>query len=537
WADSNERKAMLQVLQEKGFVNDYEAEIVRRDGSHIWISFAATFFPEQGVIEGSIVDITDRKKAEEALHVHIKELNCIYSIADLINKTDCIEEIFQETVNLMVQGFQYPQIACARITLGDREFKTDAFKETKWKMSADLIVQNKAIGLLEIYYTDERPIIYEGPFLKEERSLLNIIATRMGIVVERRQEKDALLESEIKFKSFAEQAIVGTYILQDGIFKYVNPRFAQMFGYTVEECLTNMSFETMVYPEDLANVKEEIRRRISGETEFSHYTFKGMKKNGEIFHVEIYGSSSIHQGRPAAAGTLLDITERKKMEAALKESDERFRALFDHSLDGVFIHDLEGNFLDFNQAVLKNIGYDREEIQFLNFASLMEQNEVGKATQVVEEILRVGIQKNPTEFKLKRKNESYLYVETLSSVIYHDDKPYAIIGIARDLTERKRAEQERLRLEKLQGVLEMAGAICHEINQPMQIISGYSEMLLANASENHSIHAKLNTINEQIQRMGNITKKLMKIKNFNTQDYAGFGRIIDINNCSGNDNK
>ncbi|MEN6374566.1 MAG: PAS domain S-box protein [Smithella sp.] len=536
WVDPNGRKAMLQVLQEKGSVSDYETEIIRRDGSHIWISFAATIFPEQGVIEGSIVDITDRKKAEDALRERIKELNCIYSIADLINKTDCMGEIFQGTVNLMVQGFQYPEIACARIKLGDREFKTDNFKETKWKMSADLIAQNKPVGLLEIYYIDERPIRYEGPFLKEERSLLNIIATRMGIVTERHQENDALLESEIKFKSFAEQAIVGTYILQDGIFKYVNPRFAQMFGYTVEECLTNMSFETLVYPDDLANVKEEIRRRISGETEFSHYTFKGLKKNGEIFHVEIYGSSSVHKGRPAAAGTLLDITESKKMEAALKKSDERFRALFDHSLDGVFIHDLEGNFLDFNQAVLKNIGYDREEIPFLNFASLMEQNEVGKAKQVVEEILRFGIQKKPSEFKLKRKNGSYLYVETLSSVIFHDDNPCAIVGIARDLTERKLAEQERLRLEKLQGVLEMAGTICHEMNQPMQIISGYSEMLL-NISDNHPIYAKLNTINDQIQRMSDITKKLMNIKNFDTQDYAGFGRIININKFSSNNNE
>ncbi|MEN6487728.1 MAG: PAS domain S-box protein [Smithella sp.] len=495
--------------------------------------------------------------------------------------------------------------------------------------------------------------------------MLNIIATRMGIVVERHWEKDALLESEIKFKSFAEQAIVGTYILQDGIFKYVNPRFAQMFGYTVEECLTNMSFETMVYPEDLANVKEEIRRRISGKSEFSHYTFRGLKRNGQIFHVEIYGSSSVHKGRSSAAGTLLDITERKEMETALRESDERFRALFDHSLDGVFIHDLEGNLLDLNQAVLDKIGYNRKDINFLNFASLLDEKDFSKAIKGIEKLLQTGIQKNPTEFKLKRKNGSYLYVETLSSVIYHDDKPYAVIGIARDLTDRKlaeeellwktalleaqveatidgilivdiqgkrilanqrlldiwkvpqhirddvddsqllqyvtsitkypekfiekvmylydhpdetswdeiefrdgmvldrysspvlgkdgkyygriwtfrditdrkRAEQERLHLGKLQGVLEMAGAICHEINQPMQIISGYSEMLLANASENHSIHAKLNTINEQIQRMGNITKKLMKIKNFNTQDYAGFGRIIDINNCSGNDNK
>ncbi len=536
WADPNERKAMLQLLQEKGSVNDYEAEIIRRDGSHIWISLAATIFPEQGVIEGSIVEITERKRAEEALRERIKELNCIYSIADLINKTDRLDEILQEAVNLMIHGYHHPEITCARITFGAKEFKTDNFQETKWKMSADIIVQNKPIGLLEICYLNEMPIRDEGPFLKEELSLINATAWRIGKVIERRQAKDALLESEIKFKSFAEQAIVGTYLLQDGIFKYVNPKFAQMFGYTVEECLNDMSFEMLVIPEDLPNVKEQIRRRTSGETEFSHYTFKGLKKDGQIFDVEIYGSSSVHEGNPAAAGTLLDITERKKMETALKKSDERFRAVFDHSLEAVFIHDLAGNFLDLNQAALDKMGYKRDEIHFLNFPSLLDQKDVSKAMHVIEELLQIGIQQKPTEFKLKRKNGHYLYVETLSSVMYHDDKPYAIVGIARDLTERKRAEQERLRLEKLQGVLEMAGAICHEMNQPMQIISGYSETLL-NISENHPIHAKLNTINDQIQRMSDITKKLMNIKNFDTQDYAGFGRIININKSSGNEDK
>ncbi|MEQ8162989.1 MAG: ABC transporter substrate binding protein [Smithellaceae bacterium] len=229
-------------------------------------------------------------------------------------------------------------------------------------------------------------------------------------ITERKKAEEALLESELKFKSFAEYAIIGTYISQDGVLKYVNPKFAQMFGYTVEECLNNMPFETLVSSEDIAYVKEQIRKRTAGEIEFIHYSFRGLKKNGQVFPIEIYGSSSVHMGKPAAAGTLLDITDRKQ------------------------------------------------------------------------------------------------------------------------------AEEERLRGEKLQGVLEMAGTVCHEMNQPMQIISGYSEMLL-NASNDHPIYAKLHKINEQIQRMGDITKKLMNIKNFESQDYAGFGRIININKCSGNDNK
>ncbi|MEQ8203901.1 MAG: histidine kinase dimerization/phospho-acceptor domain-containing protein, partial [Smithellaceae bacterium] len=84
---------------------------------------------------------------------------------------------------------------------------------------------------------------------------------------------------------------------------------------------------------------------------------------------------------------------------------------------------------------------------------------------------------------------------------------------------------------------EMAGTICHEMNQPMQIISGYSDMLLTNISENDPIKGKIETIRKQIDRMAAITQKLMNIKNFESQDYAGFGRIININKCSGNDNK
>jgi len=136
--------------------------------------------------------------------------------------------------------------------------------------------------------------------------------------LDRRQAVEALRESEIKFKSYAEQAIVGVYLLQGEVFKYVNPKFAEMFGYTVEECLKNMPFKNLVYTEDLANVTEQIGKRLTGKDDFVHYSFRGVKKNGQIFDVEIYGSSSIHEGRLAAAGTILDITERKRAEEEIK---------------------------------------------------------------------------------------------------------------------------------------------------------------------------------------------------------------------------
>lgn len=157
--------------------------------------------------------------------------------------------------------------------------------------------------------------------------------------LDRREAEKALLESEIKFKSFAEQSIVGMYLLQDGVFIYVNPRFAEMFGYTVEECLGGLPFKNLVYTEDLANVSEQVRRRTAGEIDFVHYAFRGVKKNGQIFDVEIYGSSSIYKGETAAAGTILDITKRREMEEALRENEAMQRELMEKLPIGLIVVD------------------------------------------------------------------------------------------------------------------------------------------------------------------------------------------------------
>ncbi|HBH87605.1 MAG TPA: sensor protein ResE, partial [Syntrophaceae bacterium] len=84
------------------------------------------------------------------------------------------------------------------------------------------------------------------------------------------------------------------------------------------------------------------------------------------------------------------------------------------------------------------------------------------------------------------------------------------------------------RREKLQGVSEMEGTVCHEMNQPMQIISGYTELILSKTPEDNPIYAKLDEIKKQIFRMAAITKKLMMIRDYESRDYAGISRIIDI---------
>ena len=134
----------------------------------------------------------------------------------------------------------------------------------------------------------------------------------------KRAEKE-LRESEEKFRNIAEISLAGIYIIQDGIFIYVNKKFAEIFGYSVEECLNNMHFQQTIHPEDLDVVREQISKRISGKVDSVNYTFWGIKKNGKMILVEIFGSKIQLNGKPAVAGSILDITARKQVEEQREE--------------------------------------------------------------------------------------------------------------------------------------------------------------------------------------------------------------------------
>ena len=149
----------------------------------------------------------------------------------------------------------------------------------------------------------------------------------------------------------------------------------------------------------------------------------------------------------------VNITERKRAEDALRESNERYYALFNRSLDMVYIHDFKGNFLDANDVTLNTLGYSRSEIKSINFSTLVNGDDLKKAFTTLKKTEN-GINKDVTEYKLKCKDGSYIFIEARGSVIYKDGKPFAAQGIARDITKRKQAE---IALLETKDMLERVG--------------------------------------------------------------------------------
>ncbi|MDR7415059.1 MAG: PAS domain S-box protein [Armatimonadota bacterium] len=148
-------------------------------------------------------------------------------------------------------------------------------------------------------------------------------------VTERYRTEQALQESEGLFRSLVEQSLVGVYLIQDGVFRYVNPALADIFGYPREELIERRGPKDLVHPEDWPLVDANLRRRLEGEVQALRYGFRGMRKDGQVIHVEVYGARTVYQGRPAVIGTLVDVTEQKEAEEALRaltrELEERVR--------------------------------------------------------------------------------------------------------------------------------------------------------------------------------------------------------------------
>jgi len=137
------------------------------------------------------------------------------------------------------------------------------------------------------------------------------------------REKDReLQESESKFRSLVEHSLAGIYLVQDGMFKYVNPKFCAVTGYGASEIIDRLGPRDLVYPADWPLVEENLRKRLDNEIQAVNYTFRGVRKNGELVDAEAYGARTLYNGRAAIIGMLVDITEKKRLEEQLRQSQK-----------------------------------------------------------------------------------------------------------------------------------------------------------------------------------------------------------------------
>jgi len=304
---------------------------------------------EKGQIIGVVEvteDITDRVKAEEALIESEEKYKTVFQNTG--NATGIIEK--DTTISIVNDRFEE--------LIGYRKEEIEG--KMSWK---DLILEKNDLKKMEGYHYKRRedpkstPRSYETKIVDKEGKihdiLLNVdmipgtdksVASLTDITYQKRIQ-NALKESEDKFKLIAEQSLMGIGILQDDVFKYVNQQFVGKAGYSKEE-ITKWKpgeFLKLIHPNYRDFVKQQARKKQEAQEDFeTHYEFKAVRKNGEIYWEEIYSKPIKYQGKYADLVTTIEITDRKKAEKELKKSQERYYNAYNRAefYKDLFAHDI-----------------------------------------------------------------------------------------------------------------------------------------------------------------------------------------------------
>jgi signal transduction histidine kinase len=259
------------------------------------------------------------------LKERVKELNCLYTISGIVEKQGIsLEEALQRTVDIIPDAWQYPEITCSRILLGDREFRSSRFTETPWKQSQRIIIHDEKTGFLEVFYSEERPTEDEGPFLKEERSLINVIAERIGEIVERKRAEEALYESESKNLALLNAIpdlmfqINGAGILtgfHEGKFSIPQGIAGQLVGKNIYSLFAaKRLLPKRALDQAMTHVKQTLETGKAQVFE-QHIPFNGDQRDFEVRMVACTNNNVL--------GIVRDITRRKRLENEILEISGR----------------------------------------------------------------------------------------------------------------------------------------------------------------------------------------------------------------------
>jgi signal transduction histidine kinase len=205
----------IGLLQLKSNVRNYfkKGEIERYEGLARSLGIAAAHRDAQ-------IDLRER----------VKELTCLYGIARLVSQPGItLEGILRGIVELLPFAWLYPEIACARIVMDGHSYSIPQFREGRWKESADIVVHKETRGRVEIFYTEERPELDEGPFMREERNLLDTVAREVAIIITRREAEQEKTKLENQLRHADRLATIGQ--LSAGVAHELNEPLGNILGF------------------------------------------------------------------------------------------------------------------------------------------------------------------------------------------------------------------------------------------------------------------------------------------------------------------
>ena len=311
----------------------YENRFRCKDGNYKWLQWNVALQKEKALLICLAHDITTLKITQNDLaeinsHLteRVKELNCLYRISNLLSKNEIpLGVICHGILEHVIRSWQYPELVCARIYLYKDQVQTENFKETQWKQNAEIFADNVRIGVLEVFYLKEMPEEDIGPFLIEERYLINAISEMIGEFCGRMDIVAALSHSEEKNRILLKHTGEGFLIIQNGSVKYANALFAEMIEIQDADMLVGKNVADLFPVEGRDSFLKMYSEIEENQTKRKSFQGQLLSENGRQFWVEGHLSFVKWFNTDSIVATLRDIDEFRQRELSIQKEAATLR--------------------------------------------------------------------------------------------------------------------------------------------------------------------------------------------------------------------
>jgi PAS domain S-box-containing protein len=440
-------KNFANEIQSGKSANEIEVPIVSADGSIVYVLIRSSIIrygQRIAGVNGIVSDITDRKQAENALHESEKRFRSLYenSTIGLYRTTPDGKIILANpTLIKMLRYSSFEELAT--LNLEKEGFDTS----DRRKYFIEQIEKNgEVIGLKSAWIRKDETVVYVSESSKAIRDSNGKTLYYDGTVediTEQRNAEEALRKSEEKYRSIFENVQDVYYEASiDGTLIEVSPSIEILSngGYRRDDLIGISMYDYYIIPGGrqafLALLKEQ----------GSVTDYEIILENRDGSHVPCSISAKIqfdaHHTPLKIIGSLRNITERKRAEGAMLESEAKFRTLVTQSPDGIFIVDLSGTFLSVNKAICDNLKYSEEEFLSMKMWDIVPLKYLSLHRNRLEAVLKGESKKEAVEYEVKGKDGIVHFIEVLSAPYYKNKEIIGFQGIARFITEKKQAEEK-----------------------------------------------------------------------------------------------
>jgi len=477
--------------------------LITKDGKKVQIeSSGAPIRDDCGNVTGAVFvfrDVTERKRAEAVIKRRNSQLELVHRIQNKIPMNEDLETILDAAAESIGRTFGYAKVSInlleeetkdlvhlvgwnnmgtptprghrqklgegiigkaaesKQIVVANDVTRESAYivrfqKKTKAELAIPLLVQHQVRGVLDIQD------IHKDVFTDEDVSVLQSIASYLAYVIDEKQKEEALRKSEERYRAVAEMAIAGIAIVDsEEYLTFVNAAYANMLGYSQDE-LVGMNLSELTDPEEFTFLRKNTEDRKKGLS--GHYETRLRRRDGRIIDVLVSASplTSKDGSYIETMAVVMDITERKRAEEAVKESEERFRNVFESAPIGMVLTDLDGKPIMVNRSFLDMLGYSQDEFLTNKITDIIHREDQTEIRQMINRWIQGDVEnENPHMEERYLHSDGHVVWGETSVALLRDalGKPLHMIVEVQDVTEQKRVGEEIRRLKEFnEGIVQ-----------------------------------------------------------------------------------